>query len=78
LGLILRSGFATLSMTTAAYSLARGSSIFDFAAFMLYADTKKQATPEPVIKPGRTKTKKHLPPITTLQRIAQVGQSKSR
>lgn len=31
----------------------RGSGIFDFAAFMLYTDEKKQATPEPVSKPGK-------------------------
>ncbi len=31
----------------------RGSGFFDFVSFMLYTDEKKQATPEPVIKPGK-------------------------
>ncbi len=37
----------------------RGSGIFDFTSFMLYTDEKKQATPEPVEKPG-TKIQKSL------------------
>jgi hypothetical protein len=31
----------------------RGSGIFDFTSFILYTDEKKQATPEPVSKPGK-------------------------
>ena len=51
-GRIIKAGLQNWQEHESEIKQYRGSGIFDFTAFMLYTDEKKQATPEPVTKPG--------------------------
>jgi 4-aminobutyrate aminotransferase-like enzyme len=51
-GRIIKAGLQNWQEHESKIKQYRGSGIFDFAAFMLYTDEKKQATPEPVTKQG--------------------------
>jgi len=56
-GRIIKAGIKTWKEHEDAIKQFRGKGIFDFTAFMLYTDEKKQEMPEPVSKTGKIKQK---------------------